>query len=238
MEKGGDEYGSKAYTGYKKLIEDVFPDWELKDDYVLQKIEPLIDSCIVQLHPRKQRVIRLNYGFADEVRQSIKKIAEGLGVTSQRVYQIRLKAFQQLRSLFRSHGLMKYFSLEMLLIHLESIEEELGRCAKRSEDQDEENQQLRRKLEEWENWLLQAPLEKITDLVKRATQGSILTFPIERLDLSWRVYRRLLKAGYRTLGDITQLTKEQLIKMGGFGKKCLQEVKDKLQAHGLALKKE
>jgi len=57
--------------------------------------------------------------------------------------------------------------------------------------------------------------------------------PIEVLNLSNRVYRRLVVAGIEKIGEINS---EQLLKTKGFGKKAFQEIRDKLKLFGLELK--
>jgi DNA-directed RNA polymerase subunit alpha len=60
---------------------------------------------------------------------------------------------------------------------------------------------------------------------------------IEELDFSVRTYNCLKKANVLTIGELVQLTEADLMNVRNFGKKSLNEVKDKLAALGLGLRK-
>ncbi|RPJ09046.1 MAG: DNA-directed RNA polymerase subunit alpha [Spirochaetaceae bacterium] len=64
---------------------------------------------------------------------------------------------------------------------------------------------------------------------------AILDTPIEELELSVRSSNCLKNANIRTIGDLTQRTEEDISKTRNFGKKSLQEIKDKLKEWGLRL---
>ncbi|MBN1525283.1 MAG: DNA-directed RNA polymerase subunit alpha [Spirochaetales bacterium] len=63
----------------------------------------------------------------------------------------------------------------------------------------------------------------------------ILDTPIEELELSVRSSNCLKNANIRTIGDLTQRTEDDISKTRNFGKKSLQEIKDKLKEWGLRL---
>jgi len=56
--------------------------------------------------------------------------------------------------------------------------------------------------------------------------------PIEELDLSVRSYNCLKRAGIQTVEELTQKTKEEMIRVRNLGKKSLKEVEDKLISLG------
>jgi DNA-directed RNA polymerase subunit alpha len=64
---------------------------------------------------------------------------------------------------------------------------------------------------------------------------AVLDTPIEELELSVRSSNCLKNANIRTIGDLTQKTEEEISKTRNFGKKSLQEIKDKLKEWGLKL---
>jgi DNA-directed RNA polymerase subunit alpha len=64
---------------------------------------------------------------------------------------------------------------------------------------------------------------------------SLLDTPVEELELSVRSSNCLRNANIRTIGDLTKKTEEEITKTRNFGKKSLQEIRDKLQARGLDL---
>lgn len=60
---------------------------------------------------------------------------------------------------------------------------------------------------------------------------------IEELDFSVRTYNCLKKANILTIGELVQISEQDLMGIRNFGKKSLGEVKDKLAQLGLSLKK-
>lgn len=58
---------------------------------------------------------------------------------------------------------------------------------------------------------------------------------IEDLDLSVRSYNCLKRAGINTVGDLANMTEDELVKVRNLGRKSLDEIKKKLQELGLGL---
>lgn len=67
-------------------------------------------------------------------------------------------------------------------------------------------------------------------------EDRIKEMPIEELDLSVRAYNCLKRAGINTVWELTQKSDEDMMKVRNLGKKSLEEVKEKLESHGLSLK--
>lgn len=65
----------------------------------------------------------------------------------------------------------------------------------------------------------------------------LYAMPIEELDLSVRPYNCLKRAAINTVGDLMQRTEEEIVSVKNFGRKSLDEVKEKLTQLGLSLKK-
>ncbi len=63
----------------------------------------------------------------------------------------------------------------------------------------------------------------------------ILATPVEELELSVRASNCLKNANINNLGDLTQKTEEEIAKTRNFGKKSLQEIKEKLSEWELSL---
>ena len=63
-----------------------------------------------------------------------------------------------------------------------------------------------------------------------------LDMKIEDLDLSVRSYNCLKRANINTVGELTQKTEEEMMKVRNLGRKSLKEVVEKLRANGLSLK--
>jgi DNA-directed RNA polymerase subunit alpha len=63
----------------------------------------------------------------------------------------------------------------------------------------------------------------------------ILETPVEELELSVRSSNCLRNINVKTIGDLAKLSEEEISKTKNFGKKSLQEIKDKLAEYGLTL---
>ncbi len=64
---------------------------------------------------------------------------------------------------------------------------------------------------------------------------TILNTPVEELELSVRSSNCLKNANIRTIGDLTKRTEEEIAKTRNFGKKSLNEIKEKLKEWSLSL---
>jgi len=63
----------------------------------------------------------------------------------------------------------------------------------------------------------------------------ILNTPVEELELSVRSSNCLKNANIKSIGDLTRKTEDDIAKTRNFGKKSLQEIKDKLKEWNLGL---
>jgi DNA-directed RNA polymerase subunit alpha len=75
--------------------------------------------------------------------------------------------------------------------------------------------------------------EEVDEEVERLRQ--IMETPVEELELSVRSSNCLRNIDIRTIGDLTRRSEEEISKTKNFGKKSLQEIKDKLADYGLSL---
>jgi hypothetical protein len=60
-------------------------------------------------------------------------------------------------------------------------------------------------------------------------------YPVDELELSIRAINCLHLAGIGTIGDLRRRSEKDLLAIRGFGKKCIEEVKDRLAECGLEL---
>ncbi|MDI6828848.1 MAG: DNA-directed RNA polymerase subunit alpha [Armatimonadota bacterium] len=74
-------------------------------------------------------------------------------------------------------------------------------------------------------------------LVGDETQLAAKDARIEELDFSVRTYNCLKKANILTIGELVQISEQDLMGIRNFGKKSLAEVKEKLAQMGLSLKR-
>jgi DNA-directed RNA polymerase subunit alpha len=75
--------------------------------------------------------------------------------------------------------------------------------------------------------------EEIDEEEERVRQ--ILNTPVEELELSVRSSNCLKNANIRTIGDLTKKTEDEIAKTRNFGKKSLNEIKEKLKEWNLSL---
>ena len=67
-------------------------------------------------------------------------------------------------------------------------------------------------------------------------KDKVLDMTIEELDLSVRSYNCLKRAGINTVPELTQKSKDDMMKVRNLGKKSLEEVQEKMGTLGLSLK--
>lgn len=70
------------------------------------------------------------------------------------------------------------------------------------------------------------------------TKQKKLETPIDDLDFSVRAYNCLKRAGVNTLGDLTEKTELEMMKIRNLGKKSLKEVIDKIKDMGLRFRED
>ena len=61
----------------------------------------------------------------------------------------------------------------------------------------------------------------------------IYDMQIEKLDLTPRAYNSLKRANISRVGEVLDMTEEELLAVRNFGKKSLDELKDRLESHGI-----
>ena len=67
-------------------------------------------------------------------------------------------------------------------------------------------------------------------------KGKVLEMTIEELELSVRAYNCLKRAGINSVAELVQRNQEDMMKVRNLGRKSLEEVEQKLQELGLALR--
>ena len=70
----------------------------------------------------------------------------------------------------------------------------------------------------------------------RPGAGGMDDILIEELELGVRSYNCLKRAGIQTVGDLVQKSESELAAIPNFGRKSIEEVKETLDARGLALR--
>src|SRR5260221_11257911 len=68
-----------------------------------------------------------------------------------------------------------------------------------------------------------------------ALPSNMLDMPIEELDLPMRAYNSLKRNNIVKVGQLLQLKDEDLLRMRNFGKKSLDEMKERLRMRGFTV---
>jgi DNA-directed RNA polymerase subunit alpha len=66
-----------------------------------------------------------------------------------------------------------------------------------------------------------------------ALPAHLYEMPIEKLDLTPRAYNSLKRANISKVGELLEMSEEELLSVRNFGKKSLDELRDRLASHGL-----
>jgi len=79
------------------------------------------------------------------------------------------------------------------------------------------------------------PLAPIKDLARPQVTESTLSMPVKALDLGIRALNCLDSEGIKTVGQLLELTEEDLLAIPNFGKRTLEGLRDSLAEHGLEI---
>lgn len=71
---------------------------------------------------------------------------------------------------------------------------------------------------------------------KSPPRSPMLDAPIKEINLSIRARKAMVRLKVETVGELCQLTASKILECRNFGLRALEDVRDKLAAHGLALK--
>lgn len=160
-----------------------------------------------RLTPREEYVLKLYYS-SDSM--SLELVAKDLGVTTERVRQILVKALRRLR-----HSSFKIFSYYDFKEYDSLYKEELAK-----------------RIQEIE-FIKNASEDIILSLTKYPTSS----IKIEELELSLRSYNCLKRANINTIEELISKTQEDLLKIRNLGRKSTKEIIEKLKSFGYELKK-
>lgn len=81
-----------------------------QEELIRRELKTTMDSLLSMLTERQQQVLRLNFGMEDGVCYSLEKIGTMLGVSKERVRQIRQQAMDKLKKLGTDFGLEDFLS--------------------------------------------------------------------------------------------------------------------------------
>lgn len=198
-------------------------------------VQVTIRVALESLTEREQTVITSLY----RDRLELKEAGERIGVGKERARQILMHGMRKLRNPRRLHyiciGNGQYVSAQQVQAHLQA-DFELALKAYMLEDISFDMKRVfERKFKIAKEAVLNGNYHPYID--KKGTVGAML-ITIEELDLSIRAYNCLKRAGISTVGDICNLTEEQLREVRNLGKKAYDEILEKLERLGVSIKEE
>ena len=169
-----------------------------------------IEYALSTLNEREQLVIHRRY----KERKTLREIGEEIGVKQERSRQIETAALRKLRSRrnmsFMTKGVDGYIKERC------KIEYERGYQVGYNEG--------------YQQGVDEAP----RGISKAGMSVTIVSLPIEALDLSVRSFNALRRAGYVTIGDLLPVTDKQIIHIKNLGVKQRQEVAVSLYHYGIS----
>jgi RNA polymerase sigma factor (sigma-70 family) len=192
------------------LIESLDFDEKADISYIEQHIDENLELALKTFKEREARIFNLVYKYG----YTYNAVGLKEGITRARVQQIVSKTLRRLRmpqrKIIFQYG-QEYFDLQE---NVEALKVE-----------------LRKKIDELKYKIVNHESIEIEkdDLVEYSK--------IEHLDLSVRSYNCLKRAGINTVGELTQKTEEDMMRVRNLGRKSLKEIKDKLfNLYGIKLK--
>lgn len=198
---------------------------EEKWDYILPSdILPTIDYVLGMLTERESMVIQLRFKYGLTLTDVAKEYGD---VTRERIRQVEAKAIRKL-----NHPTRRRWLIHGVTGMIESAEVAAASQAVTNELKSTINEisKISFNLAELVG---KKPIETSMD---KFNQEQILGLEIDELDLSVRSYNCLTRAGIKTLGDITNLSSLELLRVRNLGKRSYDEIVKVLEDRGLCLK--
>lgn len=198
---------------------------EEKWDYILPSdILPTIDYVLGMLTERESMVIQLRFKYGLTLTDVAKEYGD---VTRERIRQVEAKAIRKL-----NHPTRRRWLIHGVTGMIESAEVAAASQAVTNELKSTINEisKISFNLAELVG---KKPIETSMD---KFNQEQILGLEIDELDLSVRSYNCLNRAGIKTLGDITNLSSLELLRVRNLGKRSYDEIVKVLEDRGLCLK--
>lgn len=194
----------------KNLLYAVRGGWEDEEPTELtQDVLSGIQYALSTLNEREQYILYERY----REKRTLSSIGEDLGVISERVRQIESKALRNLR--YRRNMMFMTKGVSGYIRELNKLEYERG--YQKGYDAG------------YKQGIEDAP----KGIAKVGTSVTISSLPMEALDLSVRAFNALKVAGFNVIGDITALTRREMIHIKNLGPKQRHEVAAGLHHYGI-----
>lgn len=201
------------------LVLNCDPDLIIEDE-TLELLAPRVDYVLKYMLTEQEAAVIVRR-FKDHLKLS--DIGKELDVTKERVRQIEEKALRKLRHPNRLRKINAGINYDAKINELQ-------------EKVENKEKELASKLH-----LLRIKIEKMNTILQEAGYKLKLDTPednasIELLNLSIRSYNCLKRAGINTIKELTLKTKEDLKEVRNLGSKGIEEIIEKLEKTGYALK--
>lgn len=212
---------------YEEFYKDIFGDRSLTAAKLPVDYRETVDHIILDeniLSEQESFVINHTYGlFDDGEPMSQESMAPFLGVTRERVRQIKCKAFRKCRRRPYSDMLRSG-----LAIYTQEKKQEEEILALRLECSRKEHEALMEKMEkEHEEHLKRIRERNYTEIIPEDLSQT----PIETLELSIRSFNVLFRGQINNLDELMKIDTERLMDIRGMGRLCRKEILDKLDAY-------
>lgn len=202
------------------LVYTLFGDDETVDiDYIEKNLkEMVLPTLLFDISSDRERRIFLSY-WKDK--KTLEQIGREENITRERVRQITNKIVRKLRHPARLAKMRYGEEVKKMQDDITSLKKDLA-------EQLSKYKSIKSKLEQLEE----------SKEEKEEFKKELFNTDIRNLELSVRSYHCLKRAGITTIGELTQKTEEELMRIRNLGRKTLKEVIQKLSEIGLHLYKE
>jgi RNA polymerase primary sigma factor len=103
-----DEESGDGPSLAERLEQEVIPDAE--DVVFRDMLEQQLRSCVDELDPKEELVVKMRFGLDDHEARTLKEIGEQLGLSRERIRQIEVQALKKLRRMQRCKKLRGYLN--------------------------------------------------------------------------------------------------------------------------------
>jgi len=182
---------------------------------MLEQFLSSLDIC----DSRREQAIRMHEGIGTDRKYTLEEIGGEFGVIRERARQIESKGLQKLRGAWQH-----VVSICDTLTNIGKLSKMVKNIQTELTSTQEELQRTREKLVETNNQL------RISQLPNNCPSLQILDQRISDYPFSTRVNNGLIRAGVKYIGQLIQMTKEQLSKISNLGEGSVKEVKEVLHA--------
>ena len=182
------------------------------DSTIEHFIERYDHVCFEYLTERERNILRERY----EDQKTLEEIGKAWLVTRERARQLLVKALKKMKRHQRYFELGEYANLER-------------------KAQNEYAAYIETKKKEWDYESAKAYIAEY-EREYRESEAYKLAQTIDELDLSVRSYNCLKRAGIRTIEELLERNKEDLMKLRNLGRKSLREIIKKMEEAGYQIK--